>query len=453
MPSVIKYYIDKRVFKSGRKNPFLNLADTHFLNDLVYQIIYGTAPNTTTGPLLIQNGLSSQVTPQNFLIEMGGPLLRDTVVLGNNYNFTINNISELLLDSQDLALCANNSFILKTPDLVSASNGWVLTLVDSLTGEAEWQPAAGGAVTGADNGLSVLGSNVELGGTLYKNTLIEGAGYTIDFNALDSFVVTGDFGSMLFNESALLQANTGVLTVASPNSLRVRTPACFPGAPIPAVAGQVLTLLNPFNGEAEYTSFPAEFGVNIYNSSGSLLDNRFVIGQGFSLTFDDLDGYTITNLANFDIFDCETVSISGDDSAELKSETSLRLNTPNIGTQTEVSVGQVLTLTNSANGQAEWTTLPSIGGDYDVVIVGAGPHNANLNELSIVNAAAAAITVNLPNATPSGKRIVVKKIDNANTVRVEAQPGELIDGQTFVPLNIQFEALSLVSTGTTWVII
>ena len=50
---------------------------------------------------------------------------------------------------------------------------------------------AGSAVTGADNGLTLVTGNVEIGGTLTKNTTVSGAStYSLIFSNLDEFVVT-----------------------------------------------------------------------------------------------------------------------------------------------------------------------------------------------------------------------------------------------------------------------
>lgn len=59
----------------------------------------------------------------------------------------------------------------------SPTSGYVLT--SDASGNATWQPATVGLTT-ASNGLTAVGSDVRLGGTLTGNTTIAGAGYNLD---------------------------------------------------------------------------------------------------------------------------------------------------------------------------------------------------------------------------------------------------------------------------------
>jgi len=68
------------------------------------------------------------------------------------------------------------------------------------------------------------------------------------------------------------------------------------------------------------------------------------------------------------------------------------------------------------------------------------------------NAAAGAITVNLPAAAScAGLVLAVKKIDaSANTVTVDPAGTEVIDGATTMGLSSQWQALEIQSNGTSW---
>ncbi len=62
------------------------------------------------------------------------------------------------------------------------------------------------------------------------------------------------------------------------------------------------------------------------------------------------------------------------------------------------------------------------------------------------------ITVNLDQANP-GIQYVIKKIDSsANTVTIDANGSETIDGQLTVTLTAQYESVTLVSDGSNWFI-
>jgi lipopolysaccharide assembly outer membrane protein LptD (OstA) len=63
--------------------------------------------------------------------------------------------------------------------------GYVLTSDD--TGLATWTQSLS-----ADNGLNIDNKNIVLGGTLSKNTTIEGASFSLNLNNLDNFVVTSE---------------------------------------------------------------------------------------------------------------------------------------------------------------------------------------------------------------------------------------------------------------------
>jgi hypothetical protein len=73
----------------------------------------------------------------------------------------------------------------------------------------------------------------------------------------------------------------------------------------------------------------------------------------------------------------------------------------------------------------------------------------------LVDATALAITVVLPLAASStGLVITVKKLDvTVNTVTVQGNTGELIDGANTQVISAQWASLSMVCNGTSWFII
>ena len=70
------------------------------------------------------------------------------------------------------------------------------------------------------------------------------------------------------------------------------------------------------------------------------------------------------------------------------------------------------------------------------------------------DASAGAITHNLPTAVGNGAILTIKKIDSStNTITVDPNSTETIDGGGTAVLQVQYESISLVSDGTNWVII
>lgn len=74
------------------------------------------------------------------------------------------------------------------------------------------------------------------------------------------------------------------------------------------------------------------------------------------------------------------------------------------------------------------------------------------DEVAIVDASSAAITVTLPKAAAaSGRRVYIKKVDSSgNSVTVDGDGSETIDDGTTAIITMQYESLTLYSDGTEW---
>ena len=173
---------------------------------------------------------------------------------------------KILLNSTEMQL--------KTPAVValSAVNGQVLTLMDATTGEAEWQTSVGTTYT-VDNGLTESPlTNFQLGGTLNTSTNIDGV-LAYDLNFIDlissantalksySFATTASGNNALMSLDSLNNVSRfshedGATTTVSAieltgTELRVQTPLYTT-----KTAGDVLTLVDPTTGEAEWEPAP-----------------------------------------------------------------------------------------------------------------------------------------------------------------------------------------------------
>jgi len=200
------WYVDGRTVRTkaemtrGITNPFLNIADLRNLNDIIYQVIYNTLPNTPTGPLSVYNGVTGVVTSTTYDITLGGSLTQDTTIDGdsNAHVFNFDNLSEFNVVAEGVVLQGSSSINLQTPDIIAltATAGQVLTLIDDATGECEWQDIPSATIE-VDNGLHLHTGVAHLGGTLIENTNVNGDTlYDMLFEDINRFEVISDVCSL-----------------------------------------------------------------------------------------------------------------------------------------------------------------------------------------------------------------------------------------------------------------
>lgn len=211
-------------------------------------------------------------------------------------------------------------------------------------------PAA--AVTGADNGLTLVSNNVELGGTMYKATSVDAAGFSFSLLNVDSFNSNGDFLTFTYTETIINEAQN--IDLRGSLSFYIKTPDCFA---LTATPGQVLTLLNATSGECEWQSIPAG-NTNIYLADGVLQTNRILDGNSNTLTFTNIS--TLATTISVNALDLTSLSSAQLVSANivLSGTSTLLLATPGVNAAT-ATLNQVLTLTNAATGECEWQTVPT----------------------------------------------------------------------------------------------
>ena len=83
-------------------------------------------------------------------------------------------------------------------------------------------------------------------------------------------------------------------------------------------------------------------------------------------------------------------------------------------------------------------------------------YNATANDdLILVDASGGGVTVNLPTAAGiTGNTIRIKKTDSSlNTVTLDPNGSETVDGETTFTISFQFEAASIASDNSNWHII
>lgn len=210
-------------------------------------------------------------------------------------------------------------------------------------------------VGGADNGLSVVTSNIELGGTLTKDTTVNGAGYDFTLDGLDIIRFDNNNTVEIIGGNASLTGNSTILLSTQPTTgtFLLKTPLI--GS---ASAGYVLTLLNATTGECEWQAVPGG-NTNVYLSDGTLTGNRQLDGNGFNFTYANVSAFTIQTTTDVLLNAISTAALSAA-SVSVSATSSLLLATPGVnGSGPAPILGQVLTLTNAATGQCEWQSLPA----------------------------------------------------------------------------------------------
>lgn len=93
-----KYYIDKRVFKNQKTNPFLSQAEVYDLLDLVSQLVAGSVPGQPVIPYIFGNG----VLQQGNNVGLGGSMNQDTIIDGNQHVLSLFDLSQFNVTAFDI---------------------------------------------------------------------------------------------------------------------------------------------------------------------------------------------------------------------------------------------------------------------------------------------------------------------------------------------------------------
>jgi hypothetical protein len=136
-------------------------------------------------------------------------------------------------------------------------------------------------------------------------------------------------------------------------------------------------------------------------------------------------------------------------------------NSGNVGIGTSfTNAGGALDIMNGNVGIGTWapTSTLSINGSIAVraVTPGSYPYSAATNDQVILASAASGnVQINLPAvATVPGREYIIKKTDaTANTITIQANGAETIDGQNTIAENIQYQSYTIVSDGNHWYVL
>jgi hypothetical protein len=94
------------------------------------------------------------------------------------------------------------------------------------------------------------------------------------------------------------------------------------------------------------------------------------------------------------------------------------------------------------------------GNDLAVTAVKTGAYTASTWDFVLCDTSGGAFTVTLPAASGNGDaQISIKLVTAGNTLTIDGNASETIDGATTVTLNAQYEALTMICDGSNWHIV
>jgi hypothetical protein len=393
-------------------NPFLNIADLVELNDLVYQILYNTQPNTQTGPLNVYNGITGVVTPTNYDIYFGGSLTQNTTISGvtNTYSLTFDQMLDLEFIAQGVAIQGSVGIYIQTPDQIAltATNGQVLTLMDSTTGEAEWQDAS--SLIPVNNALNYDLGTLQWGGELVEDTIVLGMEnlYDVTFQQIDDFIITSD--------TYLLETLQDI-TIHAANAVRIEGDVNM-DIITPELALTTTNIVSNSSGSVDIT---AAGDLNLYGDAG----------MDIVSTSGDIGISAPTSTV---IIDSPQTSIEG--------TSMMMIKTPNYGTATERN--SALTLTDLSVGACEY--LPINHFPINSFAVNTSVNNTVRTVLADAAGAGGTITINLPQASVNPYMEVKVKLISAGTLTVTSTGS----GATPIFTNALVANVSTAVVGTTY---
>jgi len=165
----------------------------------------------------------------------------------------------------------------------------------------------------------------------------------------------------------------------------------------------------------------------------------------------------LTNLVNTNDTESADFTISSKTTGVLTSSLVERFRISGAGI---VSITGSLNVTAGITGSfsGNGSGLTGVGGGYTVVSVSSTPYNADQTSGDIIllvdAATAGATTINLPTAVSNAAKFTIKKIDGGtNSVTVDSNGTETIDGGLTATLLIPSASITLISNNSNWFII
>ena len=208
---ISRYFIDKRVFVSGKDNRFLNLAGSYDLNDIVSQIVAGTLPGQPILPYVFNNG----ITLTGSDVQLGGPLVQDTIIDGNTvHSFEVSGVNNLTLNGRLTSIdgangvninSANSDINLTAFGQITATSG--IVALTATSGDVDINAADSvliDAVTSIEGVAPLISFNGDFVSSYLDHWKIENATVTIPAFGFNSILANGHYFSDAVRTTAML---------------------------------------------------------------------------------------------------------------------------------------------------------------------------------------------------------------------------------------------------------
>jgi hypothetical protein len=387
---------------------------------------YYGADFVTNAPMTYENikawrplfTMDSSLVNDISIYSTNGTLLGErTVSLGNHSlsfdgpgGFNVNSGSMVLDGGGEadiygnlLSLVGRAELDIRTPGVLNhnVSNTWVLTLVNTNTGQVEFQPVPVSIISTNTNSISPDINIYKDNGFLTTPRTLRFNGQGLEFTGLNQDGSTYSGGQFSVLYPSVISMFTTNLVLTAKTNMFLATPK-VKNSPGTLQVGNVLTLQNTSSGLVEFSPIPPDIDTSIYKNDGSLTTNRnFELGP-----------FTLNIGQDFDIDSKVNLFAS---TLNFASFSNLTIKTPalNGGGGTFPSVGWPLTLMDTS-GKVEfrppagsfniYNTNGTLTGDRTLL----GNGNRFLKFQALTNMEINAATVDLIVTPPGAGRLALK---------------------------------------------
>jgi hypothetical protein len=235
--------------------------------------------------------------------------------------------------------------------------------------------------------------------------------------------------------------NSGLYTLNSNtgNFITTNQTGSFQTIPVTGLSGYIPQFAN--NGTGLVNSLIFQSGSNILIGTGAVNGFFYKSSNNFIGINNNNPLYTLD------------VSGSGNFTGSLNLNGQTVVNSPNITTINQLTQSSYNSLSGNTNGNTLYIiTNASLYGPISYPIAAINT-NYSVGVQDYTLNCTASLTLSLPTSIGVGGQIYNIKNGGTGTVTLNAASGEYIDGNSFVLMSTQYEAITIQSTNSSWIII